>query len=405
MIDQELPSLLQTYRAFHEAPELSTKEEKTSATLAAQLRALGYKVEERVGRYEEPGTTCYGVVAMLKNGDGPVVLVRADMDALPIEEETSLPYASRAHGVMHACGHDVHMTTLIGTASVLARTKDRWRGTVMLVGQPAEEMTKGAAAMLRDRLYERFARPDYAIAMHDNASLPAGVVGYCPGYFMAAADAMNIRVRGVSGHGAAPHTTKDPVVLASQIVIGLQTIVSREISPIDSAVITVGSIHGGTKRNIIPDEVQLQMTARTYKPKVRERVLASIERIVRGMAAAAGVPAARAPGIAHLKDPSGPAPDNDPALPEPRAAALERELGKEQVVKIDPLAVSEDFGLFGLDRAIPACMLNVGAVDPARIAAGTPLPSLHSSKFAPEPEATIRGGVEGMVACVLELLR
>src|SRR6266849_4506056 len=405
MIDRELPALVDTYKAFHVAPELSKQEEKTSATVAARLRALGYTVADHVGKYEDAGSTCYGVVAMMKNGDGPVLLVRTDMDALPVPEKTGVPYASQNANVMHACGHDIHMTTLLGTASLLAQLKSRWHGTVMLVGQPAEEVVQGASAMLRDRLYERFPRPTFAIALHDNASLPAGQIGYCPGYFMANTDSVNVTIRGVGGHGASPQSTKDPIVVASEVVLALQTIVSRENSPLDPVVVTVGSIHGGAKRNVIPDQVELLLTVRTYKPEVRQRVLESIGRITRGIALAAGIPVDRAPIIEVQKSESAEATYNDPALTERLARALKRDMGADNVVQIDPLMVSEDFGRFGLERQIPICMLNVGAVDPAKIASGARLPSLHSSEFTPLPEPTIRGGVRAMTLAVLELLR
>lgn len=405
MIDRQLPSLIETYKTLHTSPELSMQEEKTSATVAARLRELGYTVADHIGNYEQPGTTCYGIVAVLKNGDGPVVLVRSDMDALPVQEQTGLPYASRVANVMHACGHDVHMATLVGTASLLAELKIRWHGTVMLIGQPAEEIVQGASAMLRDRLYERFPRPNFAIAVHDNASMPAGTIGYCPGYFMANADSVNITIRGVGGHGASPQSTKDPIVLASEVVLALQTIVSRENSPLDPAVVTVGSIHGGTKRNIIPDQVNLLLTVRTFKPEVRKRVLASIERVAKGIALAAGIPEDRAPIFEVVHAESTDSTYNDPALTERLARALKKDMGAGSVTQIDPLMVSEDFGRFGLDRQIPVCMLNVGAVDPAKIASGARLPSLHSSEFAPVPEPTIRGAVKAMTLSVLELLR
>lgn len=413
-IERELPSLLSTYKTLHANPELSTQEAKSSALVAARLRELGYTVTERVGKYDEPGLTAYGVVAILKNGAGPTVLVRSDMDALPVKEATGLPYASTVRAkspsgddvpVMHACGHDIHMTTLLGTAKMLADLKSQWHGTLMLVGQPAEEVVKGASGMLRDDLYARFGKPDYAIALHDNSNMPAGQIGYCPGYFMASADSVNLTIRGMGGHGAAPQATKDPVVLAAETVVALQTIVSRENSPLDPAVVTVGSIHGGTKRNIIPDEVQLLMTVRTYKPEVRKRVLASIERIARGVALAGGVPEDRMPVMENLAREGTESTYNDPALTERIAAALTKQMGSANVVKIDPLMVSEDFGRFGLDRAIPTTMLNVGAVDPARIASGERLPSLHSSGFAPLPEPTLRGGVKGMTLAVMELMK
>ncbi|MGZ7040481.1 MAG: M20 metallopeptidase family protein [Thermoanaerobaculia bacterium] len=403
-IDRVMPSLLTLYTSLHEAPELSMQEAKTSVTVAKQLRDAGFTVTERVGRYEEAGATCYGVVAVMKNGDGPVVLVRSDMDALPVTEQTKLPYSSTGP-VMHACGHDVHMTTLVGTARMLAETKSQWHGTVMLIGQPAEEVVKGASAMLRDDLYTKFPRPQYAIAIHDNSNMPAGQIGYTPGYFMASADSINVTMRGQGGHGAAPQSTKDPVVAAAEFVLALQTLVSRENSPLDPVVVTVGSIHGGTKRNVIPDEVNLLMTVRTYKPEVRKRVLASIERTAKGIALAAGMPADRPPIVELLQGESTESTYNDPALTNRLARALERGMGAPNVVQIDPLMVSEDFGRFGLDRQIPVCMLNVGAVDPAKIASGARLPSLHSSEFAPVPDPTIRGAVKAMTLSVMELLR
>ena len=405
MIDAEMSSLLATYKQLHAAPELSMQEAKTSAFVAAHLRSLGYTVAEKVGKYEEPNATCYGVVAVMKNGAGPTVLVRSDMDALPVTEQTGLAYASQSAGVMHACGHDIHITTLLGTAKMLAQMKSKWHGTVMLVGQPAEEVVKGADGMLRDDLYSRFGTPNFAIAVHDHATLPAGVIGYFPGYFMAGADSVNVTIRGLGGHGAAPQSTKDPIVMAAQFITALQTIVSREDSPLDPAVVTVGSIHGGTKRNVIPDEVQLLMTVRTYKPEVRQRVLASIERIAKGIAIAAGVPENRMPTVEVLKGESVDATYNDPALTERVAKALTAGMGEKSVRKVDPLMVSEDFGRFGLGGKIPTTMLNVGAVDPARIASGERLPSLHSSQFAPVPEPTLRGAVKAMTLAVMELLR
>jgi amidohydrolase len=265
-IDRELPSLLTTYKTLHAAPELSMQEAKTSALVASRLRELGYEVADHVGNYNQPNATCYGVVAVMKNGKGPTVLVRTDMDALPVTEATGLPYASSVRaknatgdevGVMHACGHDIHMTTLLGTAKVLADLKSQWHGTVVLVGQPAEEIVAGAKAMLADNFYQRFPKPDFIVAFHDTPLLAAGQVGYTPGYFLAASDSINVTIRGVGGHGASPQSTKDPIVAAAEFIIQLQTIASRERSPLDPIVVTVGSIHGGTKRNIIPDDVKL----------------------------------------------------------------------------------------------------------------------------------------------------
>ncbi|HSP14688.1 MAG TPA: amidohydrolase [Thermoanaerobaculia bacterium] len=405
-IDREIPSLLDTYRALHAAPELSMQEQKTAAVVASRLRQLGYEVTERVGKYGDASATCYGVVAVMRNGKGPVVLLRTDMDALPVTEQTGLPYASTNANVMHACGHDLHMTAFLGTATMLADLKSRWHGTVVLIGQPAEEVVKGAEAMLRDGLYERFPKPDYALAIHDWAVLEAGKVGIRPGYVMANGDSVDIIVRGISGHGASPQSTKDPVVIASEIVMTLQTIVSRESSPLDPVIITVGSIHGGTKRNIIPDEVKLQLTVRTYKPEVRQRVLASIERVAKGIAQAAGLPDDRMPIVNILTDESTPATYNDPVLTQRMSAAVARQIGEKNIVEIDPVMVSEDFARYSLDHRIPATLLLIGAADPAKVASGAPLPSLHSSKFAPAPvDLVLRRAIESEVAMAMDLLR
>ena len=399
-----LPNLVETYRTLHAAPELSMQEAKTSAFLATRLREMGYEVTYPFGRYEDPAATCYGVVAVMRNGNGPTVLVRSDMDGLPVPEQTGLPYASRNEGVMHACGHDVHMTTLLGTARVLADLKSQWRGTVMLIGQPAEEVVKGAVAMLNAGLYEKIARPDYAVALHDWAALESGKVGYRAGQFMAATDSLNLTIRGVGGHGAAPHTTRDPVVLAAETILALQTIASRERSPLDPVVVTVGRIEGGTKRNIIPDDVRLYLTVRTMKPEVRARVLESIQRIPRGLAIAAGVPEDRAPVYEHLAHESVASTFNEPALTARLVQSIGAELGAANVVEIDPAMVSEDFGLFGLQGKIPTVLLALGAGDRAALAAGTQ-PGLHSSKFAPAaPEVVLRTGVRAAVSGVLGLL-
>jgi amidohydrolase len=404
-VQSALPDLLTTYQHLHQNPELSMQEAKTSAFVASRLRELGYEVTEKVGKYEDPNATCYGVVAILRNGNGPTVLVRSDMDGLPVPEQTNVPYASQNAGVMHACGHDVHMTTLLGTAKVLADLKSQWRGTLMLIGQPAEEVVKGAQGMLADGLYEKFGTPDFAIAFHDWAILEAGKVGYRPAQFMAATDSLNLTIRGVGGHGAAPHQTKDPVVLAAETIMALQTIASRERSPLDPVVVTIGKIEGGTKRNIIPDEVRLFLTVRTFRPEVRERVLASIQRIPKGLADAAGVPADRAPVYEHLGHESISSTYNDPTLTDRMAKAIAREIGNDNVVLIDPSMVSEDFGLFGLQGKIPTAMLALGAGNKDAIANGTQ-PGLHSSKFVPaDATLVLRTGVRGAVAMVLELLK
>jgi hippurate hydrolase len=418
-VDQELPSLVSTYKALHAAPELSHHEDKTAALLASQLRNFGYDVTEHVGKYPNPAWQGHGVVAVLKNGAGPTVLVRADMDALPVEEQTALPYASHVRtkndagvdvGVMHACGHDIHVTTLIGTAKMLAAMKDQWHGTLVLIGQPSEETVDGARAMLADGLYSRIPKPDYALALHDSSELETGKISYTPGYALASSTSVDVTIRGRGAHGSRPEVSKDPIVLAAEFIMAIQTIVSRENSPFDPAVVTVGSIHGGTKYNIIPDEVHLQLTIRTYKEEVRRHILASLERIAKGIALAGGVPEDRAPIVKTSDTEVTPAMYNDPALTTREAAALKKGLGAENVVEDSPVMGSEDFGQFGLEgHQIPTLMLRVGAIDAERITASnksdTPLPSLHSSLFWPVPESTIRTGVKAMTLAVMELMK
>lgn len=418
LIDQNIAAWVSTYKMLHAAPELSHREEKTSAFFAGELRKLGFTVTERIGKYEHPEWTGYGVVAIMKNGAGPTVLVRTELDALPVDERTELPYASKVRtkndagqevSVMHACGHDIHMTSLLGTARVLSQLKDRWHGTLVVIGQPAEETIDGARAVLRDGLYAKFPQPNFAIALHDNAELEAGRVGFTPGYALASATAVDIKVRGLGGHGSKPESTKDPVVLAAQIVMALQTIVSRENSPLDPAVVTVGSIHGGTRYNIIPDEVNLQLTVRTYKEEVRQRVLAAIERITKGIAVAAGIPNDRAPIVKVSETEVTSSTYNEPQLTERLAAAFRTALGADNVVKVAPIMASEDFGYLSLDQKIPSTIFWLGAVDPAKVKAsketGTTLPSLHSALFAPLPEPTLRTGVKAMTTAVLELMK
>jgi hippurate hydrolase len=418
LIQANISTLVETYKMLHAAPELSHREEKTSAFIAKELKALGYTVTERIGKYERPDWSGYGVVALLKNGDGPTVLVRADMDALPVNEQTNLAYASKVKtkndagqevSVMHACGHDIHVTTLLGTAKVLMSLKDQWQGTLMLVGQPAEETIDGARAMLRDGLYTRFPKPDFVIALHDSAELEAGKVAYTPGYALASSTNLDIKIRGIGGHGSKPDNTKDPIVLAAQIVLALQTIVSRENSPLDPAVVTVGSIHGGTRYNIIPDEVNLQLTVRAYKEEVRQKLLASIERIVKGTAVAAGIPDALLPVVKISQTEVTAATFNDPKLTERLASVLSKALGSENVVKESPVMGSEDFGYLALEQQIQATMFSLGAVDPVKVKqsreTGTTLPSLHSPLFAPLPEPTLRTGVKAMTVAVLELMK
>lgn len=418
MVDKDIASLLETYKTLHMTPELSHREEKTSAFLASQLRGLGYTVTERIGKYEHPEWAGYGVVAVLKNGTGPTVLVRSDMDALPVEEKTGLAYASTVKtkndagvevGVMHACGHDIHMTSLLGTAKMLVQLKDQWSGTLILLGQPAEETGDGARALLNDGLYGKVPQPDYAVALHDSPDYPAGIVAFTPGYALSSSTSVDIKIRGVGGHGSRPDAAKDPIVLAAQVILALQTIVSRENSPFDPAVVTVGSIHGGTRYNIIPDEVNLQLTIRAYKEDVRKKMLASIDRITNGVAAAAGIPADRAPIIKINQTEVTTATYNDPALTERLSKAVTTALGPSRVAPGDPIMASEDFGKLGLDRKIPTTLFWLGAADAEKLktakATGVALPSLHSAFFAPVPEPTLRAGVTAMTAAVLELMK
>jgi len=416
MIDRDIASWLTTYRNLHTAPELSHREEKTSAFVAGELRKLGFTVTERIGKYQNTQWMGYGVVAVLKNGPGPTVLVRTELDALPVEEKTGLPYSSQVKtkndagvevSVMHACGHDMHMTSFLGTAKMLTELKSRWSGTLVMLGQPAEETGDGANAMLSDSLYANFPKPDFAIALHDKPELETGKVGYTPGYAMASATSIDIKIRGVGGHGSAPEITKDPIVVAAQVVMALQTIVSRENSPLDPAVVTVGSIHGGTRYNIIPDEVNLQLTVRTYKEEVRKRILASIERIVKGVAMTAGIPEDRGP-VVKVSEGTG-STYNDPQLIERLVGAFKQALGDENVVQMPPMMASEDFGYFSLNHAIPATIFWLGASEPAKVRqsreSGVALPGLHSALFAPVPEPTLRTGVKAMTSAVLELMK
>jgi amidohydrolase len=418
--DAELPSLLTIYKDLHTHPELSTHEERSAAIVAKELKAVGCEVTERVGKYDKPGLTCFGVIGVMKNGDGPVVAIRTDLDGLPVHEETGVPYASTVTtkndagqdvSVMHACGHDIHMSTFIGTARALAKLKDKWHGTIIFIGQPAEETVGGARALLKDGLYTRWPKPAYVLGLHDDAEIATGQIGVTEGYCYANVDSVDVTVRGVGGHGAYPHKTKDPVVLAAEMITAWQTIASRENNPIDPIVITVGSIHGGTKHNIISDEVKMQLTVRTYKQDVRDRVLAAIERIAKGIATTAGVAPDRAPIVQVEKDQYTPATYNNPELTKRVSAVLKTAIGAENVIAKDPTMGGEDFSEYSLsDHSVPAFMFNVGAVDPAKVAeskkpGAAPLPSLHSSKFAPVPEPTIRTGLIGMTSAVLDLMK
>jgi amidohydrolase len=403
-LDSILPDLETFYIDLHKTPELSNHEGKTAAKLAARLTALGYEVTTGVGGN--------GVVALLRNGKGPTVFLRTDMDALPVEERTGLPYASTVTEkddagntvpVMHACGHDIHMASFIGAATLLARAKDRWRGTLFLIGQPAEEKGSGAAAMLKDGLFTRFPKPDFAIALHDRASSPSGKVVATPGWVFANVDSVDVTIFGRGGHGAHPQTTVDPIVIAARTVVALQTLVSRENDPFDPAVVTVGSIHGGLKHNIIPDEVKLQITVRSFKEDVRKRLLDGIARIAKAEALAGG--ATKEPAVVVVE--STPSTYNDPALTKRLTAVFVRTFGADNVSEGQPVMGGEDFSEYGR-AGVPACQFEIGAVEPGKFAAaaknGTQLPSLHSSLFAPDPRATIRVGVSALTVGALDLL-
>ncbi len=408
-VTAEYPALEAIYQDLHSNPELSFMETRTAGIVAKELRALGFEVTEKVGNT--------GVVAVLKNGAGPTLLIREDMDALPLLEKTGVPYASKApvkdlagkdSPAMHACAHDSHVTSLIGTARVLTSLKDRWSGTLVLIGQPAEEIGAGALAMLTDGLYTRFPTPDFAIGMHVWAGLPAGTVTYVPGPVTANVDSLDILVRGVGGHGSRPHTTKDPVVLASEIVMALQTIVSRELEPGTPAVVTVGTIHGGTKRNIISDEVKLELTLRSYDDAVAAHLIASIKRISENLARAAGVPDDRLPIITNAET-NTPVCANNPALTQRLVGVWKDWLGEGNVRIGLPLTVGEDFARYGrTTHRVPICLWLVGATAPAEIAdaqrAGKVLPSNHSPLFAPVPEPTLKGAVTSLSAAALDLL-
>jgi hippurate hydrolase len=414
-VERQLPALTETYKHLHRNPELSRHEEQTSAFVASELRKLGYTVTEHVGKYED-GSQALGVVAVLENGPGPRLLIRTDMDALPVEEKTGLDYASTVKttnaqgqqvGVMHACGHDLHMTVLLGAARELAARKSQWHGTLVLVGQPAEEVVQGASALLADRLYERFGRPDLVLSEHDSNDAAAGTIALKGGPLLASATTINVVIRGIGGHGSAPQAGKDPIVLAAEFVLVAQTIVSRQIDPQQPAVLTVGTIHGGTKNNIIPDEVTLGLTLRAYSPAVRDQIVAAVRRTAQGLAEAYGIPADRMPSVTVGE--STPATFNDPALTERLRASAAAALGKDRVLEAHAVMGSEDVGLFSLDGQIPAVMYWLGAADADKLTesrkSGVPLPGLHSARFAPVYAPAIATGVTAMTAMALDLLK
>jgi hippurate hydrolase len=405
-IDAIYPDIEALYKDLHRNPELAFQETETAAKLGGRLKALGFEVTTGVGKT--------GIVALMKNGAGPTVMLRTELDALPVAEKTGLSFASsvttkNAAGqlvpVMHACGHDLHMAAWAGTARIMAEGKDRWRGTLMLVGQPAEETLSGAVAMLEDGLFTRFPRPDFALSLHDDDTMPAGTVGYHAGLFRAMSDRVEITVYGRGGHAAMPHNTIDPVVIAARIVLALQTIVSRENNPNDPVVITVGSIHGGTQGNIIPDEVKLELSVRTFTPQVRTRTLAAIRRIAKGEADAAGAPReplVTAPAVAP------PPVVNDPALISRLAGVLKKALGEQNVVEMPAKMTSEDFAQYGA-AGVSIALLHVGAVNRTKLEesrrTGTPVPAPHSPEWAPEYEPTLKTAIRTEVTALLELLK
>ena len=405
-----IDEIVNLYKFLHSNPELSWQEDKTASHLADILETYGYVVTRGVGKK--------GVVAILENGKGPTLMIRADMDALPIEEKTNLEYASKVRQinrfgkevpVMHACGHDIHMSVLIGTAKNLISMKERWSGTLMLVLQPAEEVGQGSLAMLEDGLFEKFPRPDFNLALHVGGMAPAGTIGYQLGYAMANVDSVDIIVNGVGGHGAYPHTAIDPIVLASQIVLALQTIVSRKIDPLEPAVVTVGSIHGGFKHNIISEEVRLQLTLRSYSDEVREKTIEEIKKIVKGLSIAAGLPENKMPKVL-LKDEYTPALYNDPEFSKKVLNFISKEIGDENVSEIPAVMGGEDFARYGRqDPKIPSLLFWLGGTSKENWKKyqnnEIEMVSIHSPFFAPDPKPTITTGIKAMTASALGLLK
>lgn len=403
-VDAVYPGAHALYVDLHENPELSSHETQTAAKLATRWRDLGYEVTEHVG-----GT---GVVAVMKNGDGPTVMLRTELDALPVEEKTGVPYASKVHAkddngrdvpVMHACGHDLHMAAILGTATIMVHSKDSWHGTLILIGQPAEETIGGAKGMLADGLLTRFPRPDVAVALHVGNGLPAGQVGIVPGVYNTNADSLKITIYGKGGHGSAPHTAIDPIVIAARTILALQTIASREVKPGTMAVVTVGYIQAGTKNNIIPDHAELGLTVRTNNADVRKQVLAAIDRITKAEAEAAGAP--KPPMIDHYEGTD--LVYNDPALASRLKGVLQSALGKDNVVMEEPITASEDFSYF-TEQGIPGFYFSLGGADPQKLAqaraTGTTLPSNHSPLFAPDVDPALRTGIAAEVAVLRNLL-
>lgn len=409
-IDEQYPTLESLYKALHQNPELSLQEKETSKRMASELKALGFEVTDQIGGY--------GVVGVLRNGPGPTLLIRTDMDALPMEEKTGLPYASNKKGVTgdgketfitHSCGHDIHMSVFVGTAKTMMNFRSNWSGTLLMVAQPSEENGLGAKNMMRDGLYTRFPHPDMAISLHDYPFLAAGTVGLKSGAFMAGVDMMNVTVHGKGGHGAAPHTTIDPIVLSAQMILAYQTIISRIKVPTEPAVITVGSISGGTVHNIIPDEVTMQLTMRSYSPEVREMIIEQIKRISDNLARAAGLPEDKLPTY-WIREPYTPALINDDALIARARSVFEKHLGAENVLPSEALMIGEDFSQYGLqERPIPIAMIFLGTGDAVELERARKenleIPGLHSPYFAPIPEPTIKTGVKAMSLLAMDILK
>jgi hippurate hydrolase len=417
IVAAEQPTLTGIYKDLHEHPELSHHEERTSAIVAKALREAGYEVTDHVGIYPD-GSRAFGVVGILKNGPGPVLLVRGDMDALPIVEETGLPYASHVMtknpdgqqtGVMHACGHDVHTTVLIGTARAMAATRNQWHGTLMLVGQPSEETIDGAKAMLADHLYERFGTPTYIIGLHDTNALSAGKIGYVLGPTLASSTSIDVVIKGIGGHGSAPNVGRDPIAMAAYYITQLQTIVSREEDPQDPSVVTVGDIHGGTKRNIIPNEVKLELTTRSFTDKSRQTIIDGLTQMAAGLTTSYGLPADKAAKVTVLDNESTPVLYNDPKLIAAAAATLSKVFPAGDVVEQKRVMGSEDVGVFGLDHKIPVAFFWLGAMEPAKfdsaVKSGVMLPGPHTSKFEPLPQPTLAVGVKALSTVATSLLQ
>ena len=401
-LQQTMPEIEKLYLDLHQSPELSYHEKQTGQKIAKQLKQLGFTVTDNVGGY--------GVVGIYENGDGPTVMIRTDTDGLPIVEQTGKPYASKVTvtndagatvGVMHGCGHDIHMSSFIGTAQQLMTHKDQWQGTLMMVAQPAEEVGGGAKAMLKEGLFTKYPTPDHVIGLHVSASVPAGKVSMKTEYTMASVDSVDITVKGKGGHGAYPHTTIDPVVIASRIVLALQTITSRELSPLEPSVITVGSIHGGSKHNVISDEVKLQLTLRSYNPEVRLQQIAAIKRISKGIALSAGLDESLAPEVYVHEDESIPSTYNNPAQTNVVRSAIANAIGEDNVLETEAVMAGEDFGLYGrTEQNVPITLFWLGGVEPsqydAAMQSGATLPSLHSSKFAPDYKKALPTGITAM---------